>query len=59
MSGYVKGRKTEWKKIVWPTRKELVKKTGVVIAISAVTGILVSLMDMLFQNVVNLVTGLF
>lgn len=59
MSGYVKGLKTEWKKIVWPTRKELVKKTGVVIAISAVTGILVSLMDMLFQNVVNLVTGLF
>ena len=59
MSGYVKGLKTEWKKIVWPTRKELVKKTGVVIAISAVTGILVSLMDMLFQNVVNLITGLF
>ena len=23
MSGYVKGLKTEWKKIVWPTRKEL------------------------------------
>ena len=41
MSTYFKGVKAEMKKVIWPTRKELVNYTGVVILISLMVGVVV------------------
>lgn len=51
--------KAEWKKISWPTKKILTRKTGIVAVSSVVLGAAIVLMDYLSQNIVNLVVGLF
>lgn len=59
MSEYFKGVKAEWKKIIWPNKKELTKKTSAVLITSIFLGALIGIMDVVFQNGVNLITGLF
>ena len=54
--------KSEFKKIVWPTRKQLWKNTAVVAAVLIAVGVVVGLIDVLFQTVfldglLKLVTG--
>ena len=53
------GIKSEWKKIIWPSKNDLIRKTGACIAVSAVLGAAIAVMDMGFQNAVNLIAGLF
>ena len=52
------GLKAEFKKIIWPDRKSLTKQTGAVVAVSIVLGILIAIMDFIFQygvdNLVNI-----
>lgn len=48
----------EAKKIVWPSKKDLVKQTLVVIVISLFMGLLIFGMDSLFTLFVNLITNL-
>ncbi len=45
---YFKGIKTEVKKVVWPTRKELVSYTGVVLFACVVLGLGIWLVDSAF-----------
>lgn len=45
VSTYFKGVKSEMKKVVWPSKKELINYTGVVILISGVTSLIVYLLD--------------
>ena len=40
--------RTEMRKVVWPTRQETARLTGVVIAVSAVASIVLGLADLLF-----------
>ncbi len=47
----------ELKKVSWPSKKEVVKATGVVIAISAALGIVVGAFDYLFSTLINLIVG--
>lgn len=42
---YFKGIRTEMKKVVWPTRKELVSFTGVVLFVCVVLGVGIWLVD--------------
>jgi len=51
---YFKGVKAEMKKVVWPTRKELVNYTAVVIAVSVITSLLVALLDFGIRNILSL-----
>ena len=39
------GVKAEFKKINWPGREELAKKTGLVLAITVMLGIIISVVD--------------
>ncbi|MDD5948527.1 MAG: preprotein translocase subunit SecE, partial [Lachnospiraceae bacterium] len=39
----------EFKKIIWPGKKELAKQTGVVLAAAIVIGIIVAIIDMGIQ----------
>lgn len=44
----------ELKKVVWPTRKQVVKLTGVVIGVSLATGLFIGGLDYLFTNLIGL-----
>lgn len=50
MNTYFRGVKAELKKVIWPTKKELINYTGIVIIISAIVAITVSVLDLLIQG---------
>ena len=43
------GLKAEFKKIIWPDKKSLVKQTVAVVAVSVVLGLIIALMDYIIQ----------
>lgn len=45
---FFKELKSEFKKIVWPTRKQVFKNTGVVLVFIAITAVIIWLIDWLF-----------
>jgi preprotein translocase subunit SecE len=44
-----KGLKAEFRKIVWPTREELLKQTIAVVVVSVVLGLVIAALDWAFQ----------
>ena len=52
-----KGLKTEWDKIIWTDRKTLGKQTGAVMAISAIICLLITLVDNLGLQIMQLIIG--
>lgn len=52
-----KGLKTEWDKIVWTDRKTLLKQTGYVVGVSVVLCLLITLIDNLGLQLIQLVIG--
>lgn len=51
----IKGTKSEFKKVVWPTRKQLVNNTLIVIAALIIIGLIIFGLDTLF----TWISGLF
>ncbi len=47
----------ELKRSAWPTRKELIDSTVLVMAMMVVLGVFVALADMIFVKIVGLLTG--
>ena len=39
------GVKREWKKIMWPTKDDIIKRTGLVVVISLIMGIIITVID--------------
>lgn len=56
-SGFFKGVRSEFKKIVWPTKKLLVQYTIVVIIMSILLSLIVYGLDSLFLNLIQLIVG--
>lgn len=56
-SNFAKEVVLELKKVSWPSKKEVVKATGVVIAVAAVLGLIVGGFDLLFSTLVSLIVG--
>lgn len=48
------GLSTEFKKIIWPDRKTLVKQTVAVVVVTAVLGVLISVFDAAILEGINL-----
>ena len=48
--GFFKGVKTEFKKITWPTRNQLVKETIAVSVVTLLLGAIIKLVDMVMQT---------
>ena len=48
------GLKAEFKKIIWPDRKSLVKETGAVVAVSIVLGMIIAILDFIFKYGVDI-----
>ena len=53
------GLKAEFKKIIWPGRKEAGNKTVTVIVTSLIFGLLIFCMDTVFTGVYNVIMSLF
>ncbi len=49
---YFRGVKSEFKKIVWPTPKQWMKNTLVVLVAVAISALVIALLDMLFGGVI-------
>lgn len=52
------GLKAEFHKIIWPTREALVKQTTAVVITSVILGLIIALLDTLFQYGVNVLVNL-
>jgi len=52
---FVKESLAELKKVVWPTRQQVVKLTLIVIGVSLVTGAFIGGLDYLFTQLVGLI----
>ena len=55
VSTYFKGVKAEMKKVIWPTRKELINYTGVVVLISTMVGLVVWVLDLGIHRILSLI----
>ena len=55
---WFKGMKAEFRKIVWPDQKSLVKQTGAVVAVSIVLGIMIAIMDFIFKYGVDVLVNI-
>lgn len=53
--GFLTGVKTELKKVIWPTRKELVSYTGVVFIAVAFVCALIWICDTVFARIFDLI----
>ena len=51
--------KSEFKKVVWPDRKELAQKTLIVVACCAIFSVVIGVYDWLFVSLRELIQGLF
>jgi len=49
-TGFFKGVKTQFKKITWPTRNQLVKETIAVSVVTILLGAIIKLVDMVMQT---------
>lgn len=53
--GFAKGVKSEFKKIIWPTKKDTVNYTIVVIVISIISALIIYGLDFVFTNLLKLI----
>jgi preprotein translocase subunit SecE len=51
--------KGEFKKVIWPNKKELAQKTAIVVVFCAVFAIVIGAYDWLFVSLRELIQGLF
>ena len=55
---FFKSIKGEFKKIVWPGKKSVLRSTGIVVAYCILIGVVVYVLDFVFAWLFNLVVGL-
>ncbi len=46
---FFEGVRTEFKKIIWPTKKDVAKETTAVVLVSVFVGLIIALLDYLIQ----------
>lgn len=52
------GLKAEFKKIIWPDQKSLVKQSCAVVAVSIVLGMIIAILDFIFQHGVDILMNI-
>ncbi|NNC23666.1 preprotein translocase subunit SecE [Salinisphaera sp. USBA-960] len=55
--GYVQGSRTEVRRVVWPTRKETVQTTAMVVLVVLILAVFIWALDILLGWSVSLLTG--
>ncbi len=54
---YFKDARSEFKKVVWPSRKQVINNTIVVLVSMVVSGLAIAGIDFLFINLIKLMLG--
>ena len=57
LTNFVKDVRTEFSKVSWPTREDLVSSTGVVLAFSAVFAVFIGIFDLIISFVWGMLLG--
>lgn len=57
MKGFFKGVLSELKKVHWPTKKQIINYTGIVVATCLAFALVISLFDWVVSSLLNLVLG--
>ena len=52
------GVKSEFNKIIWPTKESLTRQTAAVIAVSVIVGLIIAVLDFGIQELVNILVNL-
>lgn len=55
--GFFKGVKSEYKKVVWPDKKTMLKQSVAVVSISIVLGLIIAVLDYIIQYGVSFLTS--
>ena len=55
---WFEGLKAEFRKIIWPTREDVVKETTAVVVVSVIVGAIIAMIDFLVQNGVDWLVNL-
>ena len=59
IKGYLKGVRSEWGKITWPERNQIIQETVIVLGVVILFTAVVLLLDLVFKHFVfNLLTGI-
>ena len=56
--GFFKGVRTEFGKIIWPSRETMVKQLIAVVVVTVITGLLIAVIDYGAQNLIDWLTTL-
>lgn len=54
---YLRDTKGELKKVVWPTREQSLRNTGIVIVVVLIAAAILIVLDMIFSGVIRLIIG--
>ena len=57
-SGFIKGVKQEFKKIVWPDRQSTLRQSIAVVAISVVLGVVIAILDYVAKTGVDFIISI-
>ncbi len=52
---FFKGMRSELKKVTWPSFRQVVKNTAVVLAVVVLSGTFIGLVDLLFKKLMSLI----
>ncbi len=55
LTTYFRGVKSEWGKVSWPTKKQVIVECGVVLAVVTFFTLVVYFMDIVFKSVLGLI----
>ena len=59
VSAWFRGMKSELKKVVWPSKKQVVNNSSVVLATVVVSGLVIWAFDWLASSLINILIQLF
>ncbi len=54
VGSFLRGVRSEFRKVVWPNNKETVRYTTAVITISIIVSLIVYVLDLAFASIINL-----
>ncbi|MDO5713858.1 MAG: preprotein translocase subunit SecE [Tissierellia bacterium] len=57
MKKYFRGVRSEFRKVVWPTKKQLLNYTGVVILVSILVALVIYGLDFIIRGLLSLIIG--
>ena len=54
---FIKGLKSEFRKIIWPNKEDLTKNTIAAVSVTVALGVLIAVLDLIIKFGLNLLIG--